>query len=268
MKKILYSEFWQDSWKMSFLYDLQEIYYEVSCWGYSYAYWNRLRHTIKAVRSITPKQSSILDIAAAQGNFTLALAELGFEVTWNDLRKELAEYVALKREKGIIHYAPGNVFELSFDRKFDVVLITEIIEHVAHPDDFLRKVTDLVKPNGYIVMTTPNGGYFKNTLPKFSECLDTTQFESIQFKPNSDGHIFLLHKEEIYQLADAAKLSIKEIQFFNNLLTAGHMKTERLLKILPKKLIDKIESFTEQKKGSFTNKINTHMQVVFQKISE
>src|ERR1043166_1848550 len=46
-------------------------------------------------------------------------------------------------------------------------LITEIIEYVAHPDEFLRKAASLAKPGGYIVMTTPNGGDFLNRLPKF-----------------------------------------------------------------------------------------------------
>jgi 2-polyprenyl-3-methyl-5-hydroxy-6-metoxy-1,4-benzoquinol methylase len=40
---------------------------------------------------------------------------------------------------------------------FDAVLITEVIEHVAHPDEFLAKTAALVKPHGSIVLTTPNG---------------------------------------------------------------------------------------------------------------
>ena len=32
--------------------------------------------------------SRIIDIAAAQGNFSLHLAEAGYRVTWNDLRDD------------------------------------------------------------------------------------------------------------------------------------------------------------------------------------
>jgi 2-polyprenyl-6-hydroxyphenyl methylase/3-demethylubiquinone-9 3-methyltransferase len=266
MKRIFLNEVWPDSWKMSYQYDLKELYGEVINRGYAYAYQNRQRHAIEAMCSVAPYGSRILDIAAAQGNFTLALAELGFEVTWNDLRDELADYVALKYENGIVHYAPGNAFELNFYDKFDAVLITEIIEHVAHPDDFLKQVATLVKPNGHIIMTTPNGEYFRNTLPKFSECHDPSQFEEIQFKPNSDGHIFLLHVDEIAPLAEAAELLIKNIKIFTNPLTAGHVKTETLLKFMPRKLVDKIEALTAHATGNFHRKINTHMQVIFQKI--
>jgi hypothetical protein len=52
--------------------------------GYANAYRNRLRVTLDAIRRVAPPGSSILDVAAGQGNFSLASAELGYEVTWND----------------------------------------------------------------------------------------------------------------------------------------------------------------------------------------
>ena len=88
--------------------------------------------------------ATILDIAAAHGNFTLALAELGYRVTWNDLRAELAEYVQRKHERGAVEYMPGNCFELAPRNSFDCVLFTEVIEHVAHPDEFMIKVARLI----------------------------------------------------------------------------------------------------------------------------
>jgi 2-polyprenyl-3-methyl-5-hydroxy-6-metoxy-1,4-benzoquinol methylase len=82
------------------------------------------------------------------------------------------------------------------------VLIAEIIEQVAHPDEFLAKSASLVKAGGYVFMTTPNGSYFRNMLPKFFDCPDPSIYVSVQFKPNAGGHIFLLHPEEVKSIAD------------------------------------------------------------------
>jgi 2-polyprenyl-3-methyl-5-hydroxy-6-metoxy-1,4-benzoquinol methylase len=258
---------WPQSWKESYLYDQSEIYGEISHYGYAYAYDNRRRETLRLLSEVLSPGARVLDVAAAQGNFSLALAELGFDVTWNDLRAELADYVRLKQERGKIEFAAGNAFELAFPSLFDAVLITEIIEHVAHPDDFLAKAAALVRPGGYIVMTTPNGGYFKNRLPKFSECADPSVFESMQFKPNADGHIFLLHADEIEPLAERAGLVVEKIALFTSPLTAGHMKTEALLKILPRGMVQIVESVNRSLPSPLKKKALVQMGVRFRKSS-
>lgn len=265
MKRIEPQKDWPPSWKESYFYDQSEIYGEISHHGYAYAYANRRDQTLRLLTEVLEPGARILDVAAAQGNFSLALAELGFDVTWNDLRTELADYVRLKQERGKITFAPGNAFELQFPSLFDAVLITEIIEHVAHPDDFLAKAAALVRPGGSIVMTTPNGGYFKNSLPKFSECADPAIFESVQFKPNADGHIFLLHVEEIEPLARRAGLSIEKIVLFTNPLTAGHVKTEPLLGILPRGLVNFGERVSQSLPFALKKKTLVQMGVRFRK---
>ena len=259
---------WPESWKLSHAYDLEEVFGQVRCYGYAYAYQRRMGVTLDLVRSVAAPTAKILDVAAAQGNFSLRLAEMGYRVTWNDLRADLADYVRLKHEHGEIEYAPGNVFDLGLDGRFDVVLITEIIEHVAHPDEFLQKIGRLVKPGGHVVMTTPNGAYFRNNLPKFSECPDPSQFEAMQFKPNSDGHIFLLHEDEIAGLAAKAGLKVEQIRIYTNFLTNGHVKTEAVLRMLPKTCVDLFEWLTVRLPWPLRKKLHTGMAVLFSRPKE
>lgn len=265
MKRVYLQTSWPDSWKYSYPYDLEEVYGEIANRGYAYAYDNRRKHTLRILTEVLRPGARILDIAAAQGNFSIALAELGYDVTWNDLREDLADYVRLKQEGGQIHFAPGNAFELNFPAPFDAVLITEIIEHVAHPDEFLLKTAQLVKPGGYIVMTTPNGAYFQNPLPKFSDCSNPSIYESVQFKPNSDGHIFLLHPHEIDLLASGAGLEVDEISLFNNPLTHGYLKMELLLRVLPRSFVDKVEVMSQRLPASVCRNFLLQMGVRFRK---
>jgi 2-polyprenyl-3-methyl-5-hydroxy-6-metoxy-1,4-benzoquinol methylase len=265
MKPVQPDESWPKSWKESYPYDLDEVYGKISNYGYAYAYQNRRRRTLRLLTDVLEPGARILDIAAGQGNFSLALAELGFDVTWNDLRADLADYVRLKYERGQLRFAPGNAFELQFPSLFDAVLITEIIEHVAHPDDFLAKAAALVRPGGYIVMTTPNGGYFKNSLPRFSDCADPAVYESRQFQPNAGGHIFLLHADEIEPLARRAGVSVDRISLFTNPLTAGHVKTEALLRVTPRALVNAFESVTQTLPAFLKRKALVQLAVRFRK---
>lgn len=265
MRRIYSGHDWPASWKYSYAYDLEEVYGEVSNRGYANAYANRRQQTLQLLSEALAPGAHVLDIAAAQGNFSIALAEMGYEVTWNDLRADLADYVRLKHERGTIHFAPGNAFELDFPHCFDAVLITEVIEHTAHPDDFLAHVAKLVKPGGHIVMTTPNGAYFKNKLPKFSECANPAAHEKKQFQPDSDGHIFLLHPDEIPALAESAGLEVEETVLFTNPLTNGHMKTGALLHFLPKNLVTATETATQHFFHSLREKILVQIGVRFRK---
>jgi 2-polyprenyl-3-methyl-5-hydroxy-6-metoxy-1,4-benzoquinol methylase len=263
MKRVRVQETWPESWKYSYTYDLAEVFGEISHRGYAYAYQNRCRTALRLITDVLPTGSRILDIAAAQGNFSLRLAELGYHVTWNDLRADLADYVRLKHEHGNISFAPGNAFEINFPTPFDAVLITEVIEHVAHPDDFLRAIATLVRPRGYVVMTTPNGAYFKNRLPTFSECSDPSVYEGVQFKPNADGHIFLLHPHEVEPMAARAALKIDQLLLFTNPLTNGHMKMEVLLRLLPKRIVEYFEAITQHVPFWMKTKILVQMGVRF-----
>lgn len=244
MRYLADSPDWPESWRLSHHYNRLEIGGQAPRSGYEYAYRVRRKLTLEAFSRAVRPGARVLDVAAAQGNFTLALAELGYEVTWNDIRSELADYVRAKHERGVVHYAPGNALEQTFPRPFDAVLLGEVIEHVAHPDEFLRSVAKFVVPGGWIVMTTPNGGYMRNRLPRFSDCKDPEKYEALQFRPNADGHIFLLHDDEVATLAAAAGLELRNLRHYGNVLTSGHMKLNPLLRVLPGALVLELEAAT------------------------
>jgi 2-polyprenyl-6-hydroxyphenyl methylase/3-demethylubiquinone-9 3-methyltransferase len=193
------------------------------------------------IKNTIAPPAKILDVAAAQGNFSLLLAEAGYHVTWNDIRSELVDYVRLKYEVGRLDFLPGNLLNLQLRDTFDMILIAEIIEHVAHHDQFLTTIASMVKPGGFVVLTTPNGGYFRSRLPRFSSFGDPAVFEPVQFSPDADGHIFLLHLDEINTLASECGLEMRDGKLFTNVLTAGHLKTVRLLNTFSRRWIERCD---------------------------
>jgi 2-polyprenyl-3-methyl-5-hydroxy-6-metoxy-1,4-benzoquinol methylase len=61
------------------------------------------------------------------------------------------------------HYAASNILfrqsraeELSSDRRFDVAVSFQVIEHLQDTDGFLQRLSSVVRPGGTIFLTTPN----------------------------------------------------------------------------------------------------------------
>jgi len=255
---------WPESWIVSYRHDLDCIYPRGRNRGDRVACRNRFTHAIDLLLEATDPGGRVLDVAAGQGNFTILVAELGYAVAWNDLRTDLSGYVRLKTDRTDIEFLPGNLFDLpsNLNGTFDAVLATEIIEHVAHPDAFLRRLSDLLAPRGVIVLTTPNGKYFRNALPRFSTCGDPAKYEAMQFQPDADGHIFLLHPDEWGPLAASAGLTARTLQLFNNPLTSGYLGTQRVLPLIPQSLVETLEGLTERLPRALAERLNTHTAVV------
>lgn len=259
---------WPESWTLSHHFDRIEVGGEDPRSGYARMYGERRRRVLRAAAELTHGPADILDIAAAQGNFSIAVAGMGHRVTWNDFRGELADYVRMKMPAGIeLAFVPGNILEVeeAYRERFDVVMALEVIEHVAHPDDFLKSLARLVKPSGHIIVSTPNGGYVMNTLPRFSDCPDASIFEDAQFKPDSDGHIFLLHEDEMREQARLAGLDVVRHDLFNNPLTCGHMKSGRLLRYLPDAVVQGVEWLTARLPRILSRKVNAASLTILQR---
>jgi 2-polyprenyl-6-hydroxyphenyl methylase/3-demethylubiquinone-9 3-methyltransferase len=255
---------WPESWNVSFNYDSMEVFGNKSNKAYYYAYQNRFKSLLSAVEKYLRLNKTVIDLAAGSGNISLTLAEKGYRVIWNDLRSELEPYIRSKYEKGVILYRPGNIFELEVETA-DAVIISEIIEHVAHPDEFLIKVAGLVKKGGYVFLSTPLGDYFLNHLPRFTDFKNPEIFEENQFKPNADGHIFLLYLDELQALAARAGLKVIQIRLNNNPLTSGHLKLRYLLNWLPAGFVATLEKCTVKFPGMFARKVHSNVVMVLQK---
>lgn len=180
-----------------------------------HSYQRRFHRTIDLVAKYCDPPASVLDIGAAEGNFSLTLAQMGYKVTWNDILASRAGYVRLKMTDELLDFAPGNILEMKPDKKHDCILATEVIEHVAHPDEFLRRMASFANNRAVLILSTPNGNYFRNCLPRFSDFQEDQLkvFEAGQFQPDGDGHIFALRRDEIANMAKEMGLFIEEITY-------------------------------------------------------
>ena len=246
-------------------FDELEIYGSRRHLGYSYAYQARRRHTLELVAQAAPPARA----ARRRGHARQLQHRAGGTGLCRHLersiRSGLIPYVRDKAGKLRIDFRSGNVFDLEPGVEYDVALVTEVIEHVARPDDFLRRIAALVRPGGHIVLSTPNGRYFRNRLPRFSECRDFSAAEARQFGPDADDHIFLLHPDELRDIVDQSGLELLDLRFHGNAFTAGALRSESLLRITPATVVEKLERWTSQLPAPLRERVNMGMAALLRR---
>lgn len=101
-----------------------------------------------------PPEARVLDVGTSSGTNLRMLRDSGIrDVTGLDMSPEAARYCA---EKGLGPVEVGDVTKMPFpDRSFDLVLATDIIEHVEDDLAALREVERVLKPGGRVLLTVP-----------------------------------------------------------------------------------------------------------------
>jgi 2-polyprenyl-6-hydroxyphenyl methylase / 3-demethylubiquinone-9 3-methyltransferase len=101
----------------------------------------------------------ILDIGCGGGIVSEPLARLGANVTGIDPAEENVEIAKLHAEKSglAIDYRTMTIEALAdIGEKFDIVIASEVVEHVADFELFVQRAAEIVKPGGLMIVTTIN----------------------------------------------------------------------------------------------------------------
>ena len=103
---------------------------------------------------------TLIDIGCGGGLIAEPMRRMGFEVTAIDASSEnIGTARAHAAEHGLdIAYRAATVEQVEAEGAgpFDVVLVLEIIEHVADPGGFIRACSRLIAPGGIMVVATLN----------------------------------------------------------------------------------------------------------------
>lgn len=151
---------------------------------------------------------SICDLGCGNGHIAGRLAALGYEVTGVDastsgLRIARQSYPQAKFIEGHINPELGGLGQ------FDLVISSDVIEHLYRPSDLPEAAHALVKNNGQVLIGTPYHGYLKNLALAVTGRMDA-HFSSL----HDGGHIKFFSVDTLSQLMRAHAFTDLSFTFY------------------------------------------------------
>jgi 2-polyprenyl-3-methyl-5-hydroxy-6-metoxy-1,4-benzoquinol methylase len=119
----------------------------------------RMREILASLANLKIHGAKILEVGCGTGWLSSRLCEFG-KVTAVDLGQEIIQ--TAKTLYPEIDFRSGNIHTLDLPVNFfDVIVTLETLSHVPDQPGFLRRLSQLLKPGGFLLITTQNKSVFE-----------------------------------------------------------------------------------------------------------
>lgn len=123
--------------------------------------------------NVLERKIRILDLGCGNGSLTNALANYGYEMVGIE---ESSQGIEIARHNfPSCQFIQGSIYNLpyqQFSDLFDVIISTEVIEHLFYPRELVRSAQKCLRPGGSLILTTPYHGYLKNLILSLTGKMD------------------------------------------------------------------------------------------------
>lgn len=160
-----------------------------------FAFPDRLRWVKQQLKEQGAK--TVLDLGCSEGSYALNIANEGYEVTGVNL---FISSIAIATERAkelklddVAHFVQSDLMTYDEGKKFDAVMLFEVIEHVPDPKAVVEKMMSLTNPDGVCYISTPNGTADFRASMLGADMEDAANF---QFK----GHVRVFTEESLRDL--------------------------------------------------------------------
>ena len=188
--------------------------------NYAHEWWNK-RGPYKFIHLLTPlrlkyilnnlklKGSRVLDLGCGGGLLCEAMANSGADVFGIDASLKTIE-IAKKHanEQNLkIEYENTDIESFKYKEKFDAVICFELIEHVPNPNELIKQISKLIKPNGKLFLSTINRNLFSFMLAKVA-----AEYLLNIIPRGTHTYEKFIKPSEIRQMLESNNLSISDVQ--------------------------------------------------------
>ena len=165
----------------------------------------KIEHDLAKILNIPEyKLYDHIDVGCGNGALTVKFCKFFNRSLGIDLSEDGIKF-AKKYENEKIKFENESIENLiEKGREFDFVSAIEVIEHQYDPMDFLIKLSKITKNDGFVIISTPFHGYFKNLLISLLNLNDSHY--TVLWK---HGHIKFFSVKTFKKLVSISKVPLK-----------------------------------------------------------
>ena len=121
-----------------------------------YGILKRLNFIDEIIREHEPL--NVLDVGCGTGNqLTIPLAEKFSGIKFTGVDSDAQSIESAKNSNSLQNLKFACFPDIGSNEKFDLIIASEVIEHVEKPEEFLMHLREKLSDNGKLILTLPNG---------------------------------------------------------------------------------------------------------------
>lgn len=94
------------------------------------------------IENIQP-QSHVLDIGCGNGALAHRIAQKATSVTAIDIEKKNIRFAKKRFSRANLRYITGDATTFHFKKTFDIIALSNVLEHIEHRTEFLRSISSI-----------------------------------------------------------------------------------------------------------------------------
>ncbi|MEW6407948.1 MAG: class I SAM-dependent methyltransferase [Patescibacteria group bacterium] len=173
-------------------------------------------------------EAKILDLGCDEGSWSIKLKEkinskqiYGIDIIDQRLKEA--------KEKGVITKKSDLNENIPFENNFfDVIHADQVIEHIANLDRFISEIHRVLKPGGYIIISTENGSSWHNI---FASILGWQIFSltNLSSKKSGIGNPLAIHRGKTIDLSSWTHKTIFNYRGLKEFFEAYSFKNTKIV---------------------------------------
>ncbi|MBY0383839.1 methyltransferase domain-containing protein [bacterium] len=164
---------------------------------------NIYKKVMDVIKTYGPENGQLLDFGAGQGDFLKNMKRAAFQFMYHGVD------LMYSKVEGVNWYVQDLNKKLQFkDGQFDVVTCIEVIEHLENPRKIIRELSRALKPEGLLVITTPNNESWRSIISYIF------RGHFVSFTETSyPAHITALNQTDLYRILQECGFTRMEVVY-------------------------------------------------------